>query len=130
MNISAASWPEQIIVRVKPSYLPEHSNPEQGEYAFAYAVEVSNNGNETVQLLSRHWIITDGNNSVREVQGEGVVGQQPHIAPGQTYRYSSGAILATKTGTMEGSYSMRSDSGEDFEAVIPTFGLIHPHSLQ
>ncbi len=130
MNATSSEWPGHITVQVQPAYLPEHSNPEQAEYAFAYTVEISNEGDESVQLLSRHWIITDGNNHVREVKGEGVVGQQPHIAPGETYRYSSGAILATRTGMMEGSYTLRSNSGEDFEATIPAFGLVHPGSLQ
>lgn len=130
MNDRTLSWPGQIKVQVTPSYLAAQSNPDHAEFVFSYTVEISNLGEEAVQLLSRHWVITDGNNQVREVQGEGVIGQQPHIAPGATYRYSSGAILATKTGIMEGSYTMRSDSGENFQAPIPPFGLVHPGSLQ
>ena len=130
MNEKTLSWPSQIKVQVIPAYLEEQSTPDNAEYVFSYTVEISNLGEESVQLLSRHWIITDAINQVREVQGDGVIGQQPHITPGETYRYSSGAILATKTGIMEGSYTMLSDSGERFKATIPAFGLIHPGSLQ
>ncbi len=121
---------QAIEIEVEPRFLPEHSDPDSAEYTFAYTVTVRNHGEHSVQLLARHWIITDGNNQVREVKGAGVVGQQPHIGPGKSYRYSSGAILATKTGTMEGSYQMRADTGEQFDAAIPAFGLIHPDSLQ
>ena len=130
MNDKTISWPSQIQVQVTPAYLENQSNPANSEFVFSYTVEISNLGDESVQLLSRHWIITDANNLVREVQGDGVIGQQPHISPGETYRYSSGAILTTKTGMMEGSYTMLSNSGESFKAAIPTFGLIHPGSLQ
>ena len=119
-----------VDVEVEPRFLPEHSDPDSAEYTFAYTVTIRNHGEHSVQLLSRHWIITDGNNQVREVKGEGVVGQQPHIGPGKSYRYSSGAILTTKTGTMEGSFQMRSAHGEAFDATIHPFGLIHPDSLQ
>lgn len=130
MNREAEISQNCVDVNVVPRYLAEQSNPDASEYVFAYTVQVSNRGSETVQLLSRHWIITDGNNEVREVKGEGVVGEQPHIEPGATYRYSSGAILATRTATMEGSYTMRSASGEVFAAVIEPFGLVHPGALQ
>ncbi len=130
MNSQQLALQQSIRVDVHPRYLPEQSNPDEAEYTFAYTVDISNHGDETVQLLARHWVIADGNNHIREIHGEGVVGDQPHIAPGETYRYHSGAILATKTGTMEGSYKMRADSGLDFEAIIETFGLIHPGSLQ
>jgi len=119
-----------VEVSVQPHYLDEQSDPDSAKYVFAYKVEVCNFGSESIQLLARHWIITDGNNSVREVIGEGVVGEQPHIEPGQCYQYSSGAILSTKTGTMEGSYKMRAKSGIVFDAMIETFALVHPHSLQ
>ena len=130
MNTDQREWQENIEVDVAPRYLAEQSNPDQAEYVFAYTVEVSNLGSEPIQLLSRHWVITDGHNNIREVEGEGVVGQQPHIPPGATYRYSSGAILATRTGTMEGSYTMRAESGLVFDAIIQPFGLVHPGSLQ
>jgi ApaG protein len=130
MNTEQLALQESIEVSVSPQYLPEQSNESVAEYTFAYTVEIANHGEETVQLLARHWIITDGNNSIREIEGEGVVGEQPHIKPGERYQYSSGAILSTKTGTMEGSYKMCSDAGLPFDAVIKPFGLIHPNSLQ
>ncbi|MGB5325465.1 MAG: Co2+/Mg2+ efflux protein ApaG [Pseudomonadales bacterium] len=130
MENDTQNWQASVAVDVTPRYLAQQSNPDDNEYVFAYTVEVSNRGDEPVQLLARHWIITDGNNAVREVQGEGVVGEQPHIPPGATYRYSSGAVLSTRTGTMEGSYTMRSESGAVFDAVIQPFGLVHPGALQ
>lgn len=130
MNTEQLTLQESIAVNVTPRYLPEQSNEAVAEYTFAYTVEIANLGDVAVQLLARHWIITDGNNSIREIEGEGVVGEQPHIKPGETYQYSSGAILSTKTGTMEGSYKMCSDSGLPFDAIIKPFGLIHPNSLQ
>lgn len=130
MNTEQLTLQESIAVNVTPRYLPEQSNEAVAEYTFAYTVEIANLGDLTVQLLARHWIITDGNNSIREIEGEGVVGEQPYIKPGEIYQYSSGAILSTKTGTMEGSYKMCSDSGLLFDAIIKPFGLIHPNSLQ
>lgn len=130
MNTEQVTLQESIEVNVQPRYLPEQSNESVAEYTFGYTVYISNLGESPVQLLARHWIITDGNNTIREIEGEGVVGEQPHILPGETYRYSSGAILSTKTGTMEGSYKMQSNSGLRFDAIIKPFGLIHPGSLQ
>lgn len=130
MNTEQLALQKSIKVSVSPRYLPEQSNEAVAEYTFAYTVEIANYGEEAVQLLARHWIITDGNNSIREIEGEGVVGQQPLIKPGESYEYSSGAILSTKTGTMEGSYKMCSDTGLSFDAIINPFGLIHPNSLQ
>ena len=130
MNTEKLALQESIKVSVRPRYLPEQSNEAVAEYTFAYTVEIANHGEEAVQLLARHWIITDGNNSIREIEGEGVVGQQPLIIPGESYEYSSGAILSTKTGTMEGSYKLCSDAGLSFDAIINPFGLIHPNSLQ
>ena len=130
MNTAQLKLQQSIEVKVQPRYLPEQSNEELAEYTFAYTVRIANNSDQSVQLLSRRWIITDGNNNIREVEGEGVVGQQPAIMPGESYSYSSGAILSTKTGTMEGSYKMRSFEGVDFNAIIEPFGLIHPNSLQ
>ena len=130
MNTAQLKLQQSIEVKVQPRYLPEQSNEELAEYTFAYTIRIANNSEQSVQLLARHWIITDGNNNIREVEGEGVVGQQPDILPGETYTYSSGAILSTKTGTMEGSYKMRSFEGVDFNAIIKPFGLVHPNSLQ
>lgn len=119
-----------IVVSARPQYLEHYSKPEEAEYAFAYTIDIRNDGLESVQLMSRHWIITDGYNGKREVEGEGVIGEQPFIESQHSYRYSSGAILATRTGTMEGSYTLRSESGVTFTAPIPTFALIAPGALQ
>ena len=119
-----------IEISVRPVYLESQSSPEDDEYAFAYTIEIANVGVESVQLISRHWIITDGNNTVREVQGDGVVGEQPMIEPQNFFRYSSGAILSTKVGTMEGSYQMRAESGVEFDVDIPVFALVAPGALQ
>ena len=119
-----------IIINPTPQYLEHYSKPDEGEYAFAYTIDIRNEGLESVQLLSRHWVITDGYNDVREVEGEGVVGEQPFIEAQHSFRYSSGAILATRTGTMEGTYTLRSESGVVFEAEIPPFALIAPGALQ
>ena len=121
---------EHIEIHVSTRFLHEQSEPDNGRYAFAYTIEIANVGVESVQLIARHWIITDGNNSVREVKGEGVVGEQPTIAPQNFYRYSSGAILSTRVGTMEGRYQMKSESGAEFDVDIPIFGLVAPGALQ
>ncbi|MCR8922317.1 Co2+/Mg2+ efflux protein ApaG [Dasania sp. GY-MA-18] len=118
-----------IAINVATAFLAEQSAPEYDRYAFSYTITITNNGEENVQLLSRHWLITDSDNRVQEVRGEGVVGQQPTIPPGESYQYTSGAILETAAGTMEGSYQMISASGELFEAPIATFSLIHPSAL-
>lgn len=120
---------EDIVVTVQSQYLTEQSEPESHRYVFAYTITIRNEGDETAQLISRHWIITDENNAVQEVKGLGVVGQQPVIEPGEQYTYSSGAILATTTGTMVGTYQMKAADGVMFEAQIPTFALIPPHKL-
>ncbi len=126
-----------VDVVVVTTYLPGHSRPEQGQYAFAYTITISNDGDVPVQLLSRHWIITDANSAVQEVRGEGVVGEQPLIPPGKSFRYTSGATLATPVGCMEGSYTMvRHDTGQEgataagrFEVPIPAFSLHTPTAL-
>ncbi len=118
-----------INITVKTSYLEEYSQPEQQRYVFAYTVTIENNSDQAAKLLNRHWIITDANNIVQEVQGVGVVGQQPYIPPGETYSYSSNAILETQTGTMEGSYEMQNDKGEHYKVPIPLFSLICPRAL-
>jgi len=119
----------QIVVHVTVEYLPPQSDPEQGKHAFAYHIAIENRGDQAAQLLSRHWLITDGNARVREVRGPGVVGETPRIEPGETYRYSSGAVLDTEVGTMEGSYQMIGDDGEAFDAIIPPFLLAAPGAI-
>lgn len=129
--------PAQVKITVLTTYLPNHSRPDEGQYTFAYTINISNTGDEAVQLLSRHWIITDANNEVQEVRGEGVVGEQPLIEPGRSFRYTSGATLPTPVGCMEGSYTMvprPSESDEatsaiSFEVPIPAFSLHTPTAL-
>ena len=118
-----------VAVNVQTQYLAQQSDPARSSYAFAYTITITNHRIESVRLLGRHWIITDQNNKVEEVKGSGVVGQQPLIQPGQSYHYTSGAVLNTETGDMKGSYSMVSSSGDKFDAPIPLFILAVPHML-
>jgi ApaG protein len=111
----------EIEVTVEPVYVPQQSRPEESYYFFAYKVQLKNLGNTPVQLLSRHWIITDGQGHVEEVQGQGVVGQQPRLEANQTYEYTSFCPLSTITGNMRGTYLMVNDSGERFEIKVPVF---------
>ncbi|WP_134676494.1 Co2+/Mg2+ efflux protein ApaG [Ectopseudomonas khazarica] len=119
----------QIDVSVTTRYLPAQSQPEQSRYAFSYKVTIVNNGELPAQLLSRHWIITDGDGRVQEVRGAGVIGQQPHIAPGASHTYSSGTVMATQVGTMQGSYQMLAEDGKRFDAIIVPFRLAMPGAL-
>ena len=118
-----------IQVAAKAFYLEEQSNPEQDRYVFAYTVVIQNQGNIAAKLLSRHWIITDANGKVQEVRGDGVVGEQPYLKPGQGFRYSSGAVLETPVGAMQGNYQMLADDGERFDAPIAPFRLAIPGVL-
>ena len=118
-----------IDIDVKTAFLTQQSAPEQNRYAFSYTITISNHGDKTAKLLSRHWLITDSNDRVQEVMGEGVIGEQPVIAPGESYQYTSGAMIETAAGTMEGSYQMISETGEKFDAPIALFSLIHPSAL-
>ncbi len=115
-----------LLVRVRPQYLPEQSDPCEGRWVWAYQVEVENRGDETVQLINRHWTITDGIGRVEEVRGPGVVGEQPTLKPGEAFRYASGCPLNTPSGVMEGEYEMVSEAGEHFEISIPAFSLDLP----
>lgn len=119
----------EIRVSVEPSYLADESAPDEERYVFAYTVTIRNTGELGARLLTRHWIITDGNGKSQEVRGEGVVGEQPHLAPGQQYRYTSGTVSETPVATMQGSYQMEADDGTHFEAAIPVFTLSMPHVL-
>jgi len=121
---------EGIRVTVEATYLPERSSPDEGSYAFAYTVTIANETAPRVQLRRRHWIITDGNGHVEEVEGPGVVGQQPVLDAGEAHRYTSGAVLATPVGTMEGTYEMHEEGGRIFQARIPRFALQVPGILQ
>jgi len=115
-----------VIVRVAVSFMPEQSEPARGRWFWSYHIRIENEGAQAVQLLTRHWLITDGRGSRHDVRGEGVVGEQPVIEPGQSYDYVSGCPLQTPTGSMEGSYHMVAEDGSTFEAVIPRFPLIGP----
>lgn len=115
-----------VTVRVAVSYLPDQSEPQEGRWFWAYHIRLENAGDTTVQLESRHWIIRDGDGRMQEVRGMGVVGDQPRIAPGESYDYVSGCPLATESGSMEGSYRMLSDDGRAFDVAIPHFPLTVP----
>lgn len=119
----------QIDVSVTTRYLAAQSQPEQNRYAFSYTVTIVNNGELPAQLLSRHWVITDGDGRVQEVRGAGVIGQQPHIAPGASHTYSSGTVMTTQVGTMQGSYQMLAEDGKRFDATIAPFRLAVPGAL-
>ena len=119
----------QIDVDVESTYLEEQSVPAEHRYVFAYTVTLRNAGQVPAKLLTRHWIITDANGRVQEVRGEGVVGEQPHLRPGQGFRYSSGAVIDTPVGSMQGSYQMLADDGERFDAPIAAFRLAIPGVL-
>lgn len=119
-----------VVVRVSVSYLPEQSEPGRGRWFWAYHVRVENEGAQTVQLLTRHWVITDGRGARHTVEGEGVVGEQPMIEPGGSFDYVSGCPLATPTGSMQGSYHMMDEDGAGFDVAIPRFALIAPAVTQ
>ncbi len=118
-----------VDIQIESQFLAEQSAPEESRYAFSYTITIVNTGDEAVRLLNRHWIITDGDNQVQEVQGEGVVGKQPLIEPGESFTYPSGAIIDTAVGTMEGSYEMISASGRRFIAPIAVFSLAQRSAL-
>ena len=115
-----------ITVRVSVSYLPEQSEPHRGRWFWAYHIRIENDGPQPVQLLTRHWIITDGRGNRHSVEGEGVVGEQPVIAPGASFDYVSGCPLSTPTGNMQGTYQMVGEDGESFDVTIPKFALTAP----
>lgn len=121
--------PYEIEVLVAARFLDEQSRPADNRYVFAYTIKIRNLGDVTAQLLSRHWIITDGNGKIQEVTGDGVVGEQPRMRPGEDYEYTSGAVLETSVGTMRGSYRMVAEDGTEFDAAIPQFTLSIPRTL-
>jgi ApaG protein len=116
----------RIVVDVATAYVEEQSDPREKRFVFAYTITIKNEGEVPAKLLTRHWIITDANGKVQEVRGEGVVGEQPHLKPGQGFRYSSGAVLETPVGAMQGSYQMLADDGARFDAPIAPFSLAMP----
>lgn len=118
-----------IQVEVETNYIQEQSLPEKNRYVFAYTITITNTGSMAAKLLRRHWIITDANNKVQEVHGDGVIGEQPHLLPGQSFQYTSGAMLETPVGCMEGTYDMIADDELEFDAAIPVFSLAIPNQL-
>ena len=125
----AESKKYQIATRAVPQFVAEQSDPANERYVFAYTITLENVGTVAAQLISRHWIITDGNSRVQEVRGLGVVGNQPLLKPGESFEYSSGCALATPVGTMKGSYQMVGEDGTRFDAEIPEFVLAIPRVL-
>lgn len=119
----------KINIEVAPAYLKEQSDPVNNHYVFSYTVTIRNDGDQPARLLTRHWIITDGDGQVQEVRGDGVIGEQPHLQPGEGFQYTSGTFMNTPVGTMHGSYQMISDDGEAFDAEIPSFTLSVPNVL-
>jgi len=125
--------PQQAInhieVRVETRYIENQSVPEEHRYVFSYTITIHNQGRLPARLINRHWLITDANGKVQEVKGKGVVGEQPHLKPGETFSYTSGTILETPVGSMQGSYDMVDGTGNHFDAQIPAFSLARPGSL-
>ena len=118
-----------IEIAVETSFVDEQSEPDEHRFVFAYTITIRNKGTVAARLLTRHWIITNANGHVQEVRGEGVVGEQPHLQPGEGFRYTSAAMIETPVGSMHGSYQMVADDGFHFEAEIPAFSLSLPHTL-
>ncbi|MDT8405984.1 MAG: Co2+/Mg2+ efflux protein ApaG [Methylococcales bacterium] len=118
-----------FIIEPQPQYIEAQSNPGQNHFVFAYTITITNNGRTGAQLLSRHWLITDAEGKTQEVRGDGVVGEQPYLAPGASFRYTSGAILPTAVGVMQGYYTFQTDDGQRFQATIPRFTLSIPRTL-
>lgn len=119
----------EFTIRVQTQYVPEQSDSELARFVFAYTIRITNSGREAAKLISRHWIITDANGEVLEVNGAGVVGEQPYLRPGESFEYTSGTVLATPMGSMHGSYQMKGDNGESFDTPIPAFSLVEPGQL-
>ena len=119
----------KIVVKAEPHFLEAQSSPNKNRFVFAYTISITNVGTISAQLLTRHWLVTDANGKVQEVNGEGVIGEKPYIKPGETYQYTSGAVIDTPVGVMEGKYTMHSSDGESFSVVIPKFTLSIPRIL-
>jgi ApaG protein len=126
---ASSATTRQVTIDVRSSYVPERSDPAGEQWLFAYWVRISNRGAETVQLISRHWVISDAHGEVEEVRGLGVIGQQPILAPGESFEYTSFCPLTTPFGTMHGTYQMETSSGEQFDAEIAAFTLAEPSAV-
>lgn len=127
--MNAESQMPKIHVAVETAYLEEQSDPRDRRFVFSYTITIRNEGSIPARLLTRHWIITDANGNTKETRGDGVVGEQPYLKPGQGFRYSSGAVIETPVGTMQGSYQMLDDDGRRFDAPIAPFRLAMPGVL-
>ena len=125
----ADSQKHEITVVPKATYVEDQSDPSKNQYVFAYTITIANTGTVPVQLVSRHWLITDANGKVAEVKGQGVLGQQPWLKPGESFEYTSGTNIETAVGTMRGTYHMLAKDGQTFEAAIPVFTLSVPRVL-
>ena len=119
----------KILVEANPQYVEGQSSPDADRYIFAYTITITNVGLNPAKLISRHWLITDSNGKTQEVRGDGVIGEQPYLKPGESFRYTSGAMIETSVGIMQGKYLMLSDSGDQFKAPIPQFTLSIPRTL-
>ncbi len=129
MSTSSETTTRGVKVRVESFYVPDRSDPEDGTWFFGYRVAIRNEGEQVVQLLSRHWVITDAEGRVEEVQGPGVIGEQPVLAPGESFQYVSACPLATSFGTMHGTYTMTTESGDRFDAKVGAFALSEPYAV-
>jgi ApaG protein len=129
MEQNSTMNPREISITVKAQYLPEQSDPDNRQFAFAYTVTIRNTGTASIQLIARHWFITDGDNDVQEVRGLGVVGQQPLLRSGEHFEYTSCATLPTPSGTMRGEYFFVTEDAQFFQAPIPEFALVMPRTL-
>ncbi len=118
----------KILVTVKASYMADQTLPRE-RYVYSYTITITNVGEQAAKLISRHWLIRDAKNNLQEVQGVGVIGEQPYIMPGESFTYTSGVVLETETGIMEGTYEMHADNGDIFDAEIPAFALVPPHAI-
>ena len=118
-----------VVIQTQVNYLPEQSDESGDRFVFSYTITITNLGTVSAKLVSRHWIITDAHNHVQEVRGQGVVGEQPLLKPGQSFEYTSGTVLTTQVGTMHGSYQMQAEDGTEFDAEIPQFVLSVPRVL-
>ncbi len=119
----------KILVEATPYYIEAQSSPKQNRYVFAYTITITNVGSIPARLMTRHWLITDANGKIQEVNGDGVVGENPYLQPGDSFRYTSAAMIETPVGVMQGRYQMLSDNGESFKAMIPRFILSIPRTL-
>ena len=119
----------KILVEAEPHYIESQSSPDENRYVFAYTITITNAGISAARLLERHWLITDSNGKIQEVTGDGVVGEQPYLQPGEVFRYTSGAMIETPVGIMQGKYLMSTDEGESFNTPIPKFTLSIPRTL-